>query len=174
LDGSINQVRRPLSLGEYYLNKTANKHAGLVALQANSANEDRAVATGTRNVFRSLGGVVGIAVSTAVYYAVLQNALQQNDTIPEWLRDSVLDGTWSVNDPATKDYESAILSARMQGFRVIFIITVPLMALCLGASFLVDDVVLKGDSAQQERREERDEGQEQRTTGGSTSNEKRG
>ncbi|KAI1053725.1 hypothetical protein LB507_007420 [Fusarium sp. FIESC RH6] len=147
---------------------------GLVALQANSANEDRAVATGTRNVFRSLGGVVGIAVSTAVYYAVLQKALQQNDTIPEWLRDSVLDGTWSASDPATKDYESAILSARMQGFRVIFIITVPLMALCLGASFLVDDIILEGDSAQQKRRDEHGEGQEQATPAESTSNEKRG
>ncbi|KAJ4122719.1 hypothetical protein NW768_010159 [Fusarium equiseti] len=147
---------------------------GLVALQANSANEDRAVATGTRNVFRSLGGVVGIAVSTAVYYAVLQNALQSNDTIPEWLRESVLNGTWSANDPSTRDYEGAVLNARMQGFRVIFIITVPLMALCLGASFLVDDVVLKGDSAQQDRRDEPGEGQKQAATTGSTGNEKRG
>ncbi|RBR03240.1 uncharacterized protein FIESC28_11794 [Fusarium coffeatum] len=146
---------------------------GLVALQANSANEDRAVATGTRNVFRSLGGVVGIAVSTATYYAVLQKALQQNATIPEWLRDSILDGTWSASDPVTKDYESAILSARMQGFRVIFIITVPLMALCLGASFLVDDIVLKGDSAQQERRDESSEGREQATASRLRSDEKR-
>ncbi|KAM0302898.1 hypothetical protein ACHAPM_003683 [Fusarium culmorum] len=72
---------------------------GLVALQANSADEDRAVATGTRNVFRSLGGVVGIAVSTAVHYAVLDKALQTDNTIPEWLRGSVLDGAWSVEDP---------------------------------------------------------------------------
>lgn len=173
MDGYINQASRPL----YFINshsKTANIHPGLVALQANAANEDRAVATGTRNVFRSLGGVVGIAVSTAVYYAVLQNALQQNNDIPEWLRDRVLDGTWSTNDPATKDYESAILSARMQGFRVIFIITVPLMALCLGASFLVDDIVLKGDSAQQGRRDESGEGQDQATAARLRSDEKRG
>ncbi|PTD03095.1 putative transporter C3H1.06c [Fusarium culmorum] len=106
---------------------------GLVALQANSADEDRAVATGTRNVFRSLGGVVGIAVSTAVHYAVLDKALQTDNTIPEWLRGSVLDGA------------CAILKAKMQGFRIIFIVTVPLLALCLGASFLVDDIVLKCD-----------------------------
>ncbi|KAM0240025.1 hypothetical protein ACHAPO_003005 [Fusarium lateritium] len=118
---------------------------GLVALQANSADEDRAVATGTRNVFRSLGGVVGIAISTAVHYAVLDKALQKNKTIPDWLRDSVLDGTWSVQDASTEQHMGAILDARMQGFRVIFIITVPLMALCLGASFLVDDIILKGD-----------------------------
>ncbi|EKJ70087.1 hypothetical protein FPSE_09747 [Fusarium pseudograminearum CS3096] len=77
---------------------------GLVALQANSADEDRAVATGTRNVFRSLGGVVGIAVSTAVYYAVLDKALQTDNTIPDSLRGSVLDGTWSVEDPKTEHF----------------------------------------------------------------------
>ncbi|KAH7003123.1 major facilitator superfamily domain-containing protein [Fusarium venenatum] len=126
---------------------------GLVALQANSADEDRAVATGTRNVFRSLGGVVGIAVSTAVHYAVLDKALQTNNTIPDWLRDSVLDGTWSVQDASTEQYVGAILDARMQGFRVIFIITVPLMALCLGASFLVDDIILKGDVDQNDGRD---------------------
>ncbi|RGP79316.1 hypothetical protein FLONG3_2545 [Fusarium longipes] len=84
---------------------------GLVALQANSADEDRAVATGTRNVFRSLGGVVGIAVSTAVYYAVLEKSLKQNNIISDRLRESVLDGTWSSNDSSSTQYESAILSA---------------------------------------------------------------
>lgn len=62
-----------------------------------------------------------------------------------WLRGSVLDGTWSVEDPQTEQYVSAILKARMQGFMIIFIITVPLRALCLGASFLVDDIVLRCD-----------------------------
>ncbi|KAF4452446.1 hypothetical protein F53441_4726 [Fusarium austroafricanum] len=126
---------------------------GLVALQANSADEDRAVATGTRNVFRSLGGVVGIAVSTAAYYAVLDNTIRKSDTIPEWLHGRVLDGTWAANDPNTEEYASAIFDARMEGFRVIFIMTVPLLASCLLASFLVDDVILKGDMAQAEIRE---------------------
>ncbi|KAL5584460.1 hypothetical protein FOVSG1_013849 [Fusarium oxysporum f. sp. vasinfectum] len=126
---------------------------GLVALQANSADEDRAVATGTRNVFRSLGGVVGIAVSTPAYYATLSKALSQTSEVPEWLRDRVLDGTWAVGDPNTPEFESAIIDARMQGFRVIFITTIPLMALCLLASFFVDDILLKGDAGQGGMRE---------------------
>jgi hypothetical protein len=68
--------------------------------------------------------------------------------VPEWLRDRVLDGTWAAGDPNTREFESAILDGRMQGFRVIFIITIPLLALCLLASFLVDDIVLKGDTSQ--------------------------
>ncbi|KAF5535758.1 major facilitator superfamily transporter [Fusarium mexicanum] len=121
---------------------------GLVALQANSADEDRAVATGTRNVFRSLGGVVGIAVSTAAYYATMSKALSQASAVPEWLHDRVLDGTWVVGDPKTAKFEGAIIDSRMQGFRVIFITTIPLMALCLLSSFLVDDIVLNGDNGQ--------------------------
>jgi hypothetical protein len=132
-----------------------NSNSGLVALQANSADEDRAVATGTRNVFRSLGGVVGIAVSTAAYYATLSKALSQPNAVPEWLRDRVLDGTWAVGDPTTAEIESAIVDARMQGFRVIFVTTIPLMAICLLVSFLVDDIVLKGDTAQLGMREGR-------------------
>lgn len=124
-------------------------------MQANSADEDRAVATGTRNVFRSLGGVVGIAVSTAAYYATLSKALSQPNAVPEWLRDRVLDGTWAVGDPTTAEIESAIVDARMQGFRVIFVTTIPLMAICLLVSFLVDDIVLKGDTAQLGMREGR-------------------
>ncbi|RBA21318.1 hypothetical protein FPRO05_07632 [Fusarium proliferatum] len=127
---------------------------GLVALQANSADQDRAVATGTRNVFRSLGGVVGIAVSTAAYYATLSKHLSpQSNAVPKWLRDRVLDGTWAVGDSNTAEFESAIINARMQGFRVIFITTIPLMALCLLASFLVDDIILKGDTGQGGMRE---------------------
>ncbi|KAF9772489.1 hypothetical protein IL306_009793 [Fusarium sp. DS 682] len=141
-----------------------NFHLGLVALQANSADEDRAVATGTRNVFRSLGGVVGIAVSTAAYYAVLERALHQSHIIPGWLRGRILDGTWAAGDANTKGFEGAILDARMQGFRVIFIMTVPLMALCLLASFMVDDIILKGDRGQFHIRE-RDQGSKQTTTG---------
>ncbi|KAF5674257.1 alpha-L-rhamnosidase [Fusarium denticulatum] len=135
--------------------RLTNSHQGLVALQANSADEDRAVATGTRNVFRSLGGVVGIAVSTAAYYATLRKALSQSSALPQGLRDRVLDGAWTVGDPTTAEFESAIIDARMQGFRAIFITTIPLMALCLLASFLVNDIMLKGDAAQGGMREGR-------------------
>ncbi|OBS25307.1 hypothetical protein FPOA_05840 [Fusarium poae] len=117
---------------------------GLVALQANSTDEDRAVATGTRNVFRSLGGVVGIAVSTATYYAVLSKSL--GEAVPDWVRDTVLDGTWRAGDSGTSEYESNILEARMEGFRAVFIMSVPMMAICLLASLLVADIILKGDN----------------------------
>jgi hypothetical protein len=122
--------------------------AGLVALQANSTDQDRAVATGTRNVFRSLGGVVGIAASTATYYAVMSKAL--GNAVPDWVRDDVLDGSWRIGDSATSEYERDILNARMQGFRAVFIMSIPLMAVCLMISLLVADIILKGDNVSEE------------------------
>lgn len=92
-------------------------------------------------------------MSTAAYYTTLSKALSQTSAVPEWLRDRVLDGTWAVGDPNTPEFESAIIDARMQGFRVIFMTTIPLMALCLLASFFVDDILLKGDAGQGGMRE---------------------
>jgi hypothetical protein len=126
----------------------AHYTAGLVALQANSTDQDRAVATGTRNVFRSLGGVVGIAVSTATSYAVMSKALGK--AVPDWVRDDVLDGSWRISKSGTNEYDRDILNARMQGFRAVFIMSVPLMAVCLIVSLLVADIILKGDNASEE------------------------
>lgn len=122
---------------------TPYANTGLVALQANSKDEDRAVATGTRNVLRSLGGVVGVAVSTAAQYAASDKAMQGK--VPDSLRARVLDGTWRVGEKGTERFENDIMDARMEGYRVVFIMLVPLMGLCLLASFFVADVVLKGD-----------------------------
>jgi MFS family permease len=135
----------------------ADVYVGLVALQANSKDEDRAVATGTRNVLRSLGGVVGIAVSTAAYFAVLGAALRQ--TVPSSLRERVLDGTWRIGEKGTEEFQSDILDARMHGFRIVFIIAVPLMALCLLASLFVADLVLKGDAKKEELQEKNQDSQ---------------
>lgn len=120
---------------------------GLVALQANSSTEDRAVATGARNVLRSLGGVVGVAISSAAQYAAMNAALR--GTVPEWLRDQALQGKWNAGDRDTLAYQADIQRARLEGFRVIFAIQVPLVGLCLLASFFVADVVLKGDVEKQ-------------------------
>ncbi|KAI0966818.1 major facilitator superfamily domain-containing protein [Xylaria arbuscula] len=120
---------------------------GLVALQANSREEDRAVATGTRNVLRSLGGVVGIAISSAARYAAMYETLHQ--TVPDWLCKRVLQGASHAGDQGTMAYEPYIQNALLDGFRVTFIIQVPLVALCFLASFFVADVVLKGDSERQ-------------------------
>ena len=116
---------------------------GLVALQALSRPEDRAVVTSARNLLRSLGGVAGVAISTAVQYAVTQAAARAR--LPADLASAVMDGHWRPGDPATARYDDAVLDARMQGFQAVFALLVPLMALCFLGSFFVSDEVLRGD-----------------------------
>lgn len=112
---------------------------GLVALQALSRVEDRAVATSTRNFLRSLGGVAGVAVSTALQYAVTEKALRSRGSAE--LVGSVMSGRWRVGDGS----DDVVLDARMKGFQAVFALSVPLMAVCLMGSFFVADETLRGD-----------------------------
>lgn len=99
--------------------------------------------TGTRNVLRSLGGVAGVAVSTAAYHSVMASTLGK--TVPETLRKSVLEGSWRPGDEGSERWEADILGARMEGFRTVFIMQIPLMAVCLLGSLFIADLILQGD-----------------------------
>jgi len=109
----------------------------LVALQAHCKPQDRAVATGTRNLMRMLGAVTGLAVSTAVQYAVTQSALPDNGN-------AMVSGT---------EASDVLADAKMKGVRAVFIIMVPLIALCGVGCFFVPDVVLEGDERRVVERE---------------------
>ena len=113
---------------------------GLVALQALSRPEDRAVATSTRNMLRSLGGVAGVAVSTAMQYGITKEAMRAH--VPAELVPAVMDGRWRPDDLSTA-VQDAILDARMKGFQAVFAMLVPLIALCLLGSFFVSDKKLE-------------------------------
>jgi hypothetical protein len=120
---------------------------GLVALQALSRTEDRAVATSTRNLLRSLGGVAGVAISTAVHYETTLSRLKSS--IPSEYVDKVMSGEWHKDDMQPADYET-VMDAQMRGFRVVFAMLVPLITLCFAGSFLVTDKQLQGDKNEDE------------------------
>jgi hypothetical protein len=122
----------------------------LVALQALSKPEDRAVATSTRNLLRSLGGVAGVAISTAVHYAATESAMRGN--VPAEIVSSVMGGRWREDNAQAAQYDTAILNARMKGFQAVFSMLVPFMALCLVGSFFISDEILKGDEKKEARR----------------------
>ncbi|RFU23870.1 hypothetical protein B7463_g12468, partial [Scytalidium lignicola] len=115
----------------------------LVALQALSKPEDRAVVTSTRNMLRAVGAAVGVAVSTAIQYGVMEANLPA--ALPLELRAQVLDGEWQIGDSSAIWTES-ILNAKMRGIRVVFITFVPLIGLCLFGCLLVKDKILSGDA----------------------------
>ncbi|KAJ5618422.1 Major facilitator superfamily domain general substrate transporter [Penicillium herquei] len=115
---------------------------GLVAVQALARAEDRAVATSTRNLLRSLGSVFGIAISTAAQRAVIKSYLNIHHASTEISGDK-------QNHMATREIgsveHSLILDAKMAGFRVVFISLVPLICLCFIGNFWVNDVTLSDD-----------------------------
>lgn len=126
------------------LKLSLNTSAGLVALQTLSRSEDRAVATSTRNLLRALGAVIGVAVSTAAQYAVTASSLRNK--MPQSLLSQVLVGSWQIGESGTEQFEDVILNAKMRGFRVVFIIFVPMMmVVCSLGMIFVSDVPLRGD-----------------------------
>ncbi|RYP24450.1 hypothetical protein DL765_000470 [Monosporascus sp. GIB2] len=128
--------------GVSFVHQPDTREPGLVALQALSRSEDRAVATSTRNLLRPLGGVAGVAVSTAVVYAVTSSALR--DALPPALFARVMDGGWQAGEAESAAFVAAILNARVRGYRVVFVMMTPLVGLCLLGSFFVHDEIRKG------------------------------
>jgi len=125
----------------------------LVALQALSRPEDRAVVTSTRNMLRAVGSAVGVAVSTAIQYGVMSGSLPSN--LPSDIRAQVLDGDWTLGGAGSSEWTDGILDAKMKGLHVVFITFLPLMAVCLIGLLLVKDKVLTGDpKAKQEAKQE--------------------
>ncbi|KAJ9154906.1 Major facilitator superfamily [Pleurostoma richardsiae] len=115
----------------------------LVALQALSKPQDRAVATSTRNLMRNLGAVAGVAMSTAIQFAVMKSSLPS--TLPSGIRGQLMDGSWEIGEPGSEAWESQILDAKMKGIRAVFILMAPLIGLCLLGCVYIPNTVLKGD-----------------------------
>ncbi|OTA57961.1 MFS general substrate transporter [Hypoxylon sp. EC38] len=120
-----------------------NLQPALVALQALSRPEDRAVATSTRNMMRMLGSVFGLAIATTVQFQFMKLGL--SDTVPPALRSRVIEGLWQRGEPGSEMWESAILDAKLNGVHAVFIMTVPMMALCLLSCFFIPNIRLNGD-----------------------------
>ena len=87
---------------------------------------------------RMLGAVTGLAVSTAVQFAVTQAALPGDG--------NALSSVTEASD--------ALADAKMKGVRAVFIIMVPLIALCGVGCFFVTNIILEGDDRQIVDREE--------------------
>lgn len=90
---------------------------------------------------RMLGAVTGLAVSTAVQYAVTKSALPGTSDA-------------AISGPEASDM---LAEAKMKGIRAVFIIMVPLIAICGAGCFLVPNIVLEGDQRQTVDRVERED-----------------
>lgn len=73
--------------------------------------------------------------------------------LPESLKTQVLDGSWSAAEAEEGGdvWVNSILEAKMKGVRAVFIMLIPMMALCLVGCVWVPDRVLRGDEGERAR-----------------------
>ncbi|KAG8631837.1 hypothetical protein KVT40_000977 [Elsinoe batatas] len=97
----------------------------LVALQAGVERKDMAVVTCTRGFLRSLGGVLGLAISGTILNNTLRLSLQRLNLSAEDIR-LVLNARDSINDLTSstqgrEELTRAVLAGYKDGFRIIFL-----------------------------------------------------
>lgn len=106
----------------------------LTALQAHSPLSRRAVIISNRNFFRCAGGAVGLAVSAAVLQATLRASLPEGFG---YLADSTY--VLPTNLAASEEDRERVVDAYMNASNKVFILQIPLIALCLTGCMLIKD-----------------------------------
>lgn len=118
----------------------------MVAVQSQAKKADRAVVISTRNVIRSFGGAIGIAVgSTTVSNSFLSNVKQveQNNTtnIPSSYLRYLERNIYSRFDTSSLNASQTNMVKHMYvcSLRNYFYLLIPFIAVCLITSFLIKD-----------------------------------
>jgi hypothetical protein len=116
----------------------------LVAAQAHSAKHDRAVVISVRNFLRSLGGAVGLALSTAVFSNVLRHRLATT-SVPASIKQSILAAILSVPDLTGLSHaqKEEVLNSYMGASHTVFLMWAPIMGACVLLCVLIRDRGLK-------------------------------
>jgi len=110
----------------------------LVAAQAHSSKEDRAVVISVRNFIRALGGAAGLAISSTIFSNVL-NA--HTKSLPISLQDHIRNENLGTADLSimTEQQKQVVLNAYAAASRAAFILYAPGMAICVLLCFFIKD-----------------------------------
>ncbi len=114
----------------------------LVAAQAHSRKSDRAVVISVRNFLRALGGALGLALSSAIFSNTLKKSLNTLATpLPETVKSGILAAILRVPDLSTLSSieREEVLDSYMAASHAVFIVWLPIMAVCLLLCFLIKD-----------------------------------
>lgn len=85
-----------------------------------------------------------MTIATALQFAVTQTALPSD--LPASLRSQVTAGTWQPGQDETGVWDTVIFEAKMKGFRSVFAMEIPMMALCVVGCLCVPNALLNGDT----------------------------
>ncbi|CAK7904722.1 citrate exporter 1 [[Candida] anglica] len=120
----------------------------MVAAQAQSKKADRAVVISTRNVIRSFGGAVGIAIASTVISNTMYAKIEQGLVNPELIANISKEYLYYMKDHIYNQIEvdkltptqvEIIKSMYMNSMRNYFYLLSPFIGLCLISSFFVKD-----------------------------------
>jgi hypothetical protein len=111
----------------------------LVAAQAHSSKQDRAVVISARNFIRALGGSAGLAIASAIFSNILLESLPASlpQTISNEIRKSIFD--MPNIDDLSADQQQDVKNAYVKAARSVFYLWVGAMGMCLLLMLLVKD-----------------------------------
>ncbi|QRW09746.1 major facilitator superfamily transporter [Ceratobasidium sp. AG-Ba] len=115
----------------------------LVAAQASALPKERAVITGSRNFFRTLGGAIGLVVCTTTKNEVLKTELHKIQDLSSTAVASIIKfGPQALTDSGL---ESAVRHADMSSLHAVFILFFPIAGISAIMSLCLRSVYLQGD-----------------------------
>lgn len=117
--------------------------AALIAAQAHSKKEDRAVVISTRNFLRSMGGAVGLSISGNIFSNILRSNLPSG--VPAELRVAILASIFSVPElsSVSAGTKEDIFEAYLAAIKGVFILWACCIGTCLLLTSLIKDRGLK-------------------------------
>lgn len=118
----------------------------LIALQAHCSKAQRAAVISNRNFLRSSGGAVGLSISAQV----LQSSLRNN--LPPRLTAFAHD-TYAIPPNLSAADEDAIRNAYMTAIRTVFIVSAPMIGLCLALCIFIKDRGLQRPEEREQARQ---------------------
>ncbi|KAJ9616471.1 hypothetical protein H2200_000190 [Cladophialophora chaetospira] len=127
----------------------------LIALQAHSSKAHRAAVISNRNFLRSSGGAIGLSISAQV----LQSSLRNN--LPPRLA-GLAHYTYAIPTNLSAADDDAVRDAYMIAIRTVFIVTAPIMSLCLVLCVLIKDRGLQRPEEREQARQQQQQLDEER------------
>lgn len=140
--------------------------AALVAAQAHSARQDRAVVISSRNFLRALGGAAGLAIASALFSNTLVGHINSVSGVPADVVDEIKSSVFSMPDISglTEEQRIIILDTYTEASRSVFYFWEGCMGLCWLLMFFIKDKGLQrkdetqGNTETASRREDEESG----------------
>ena len=117
----------------------ANHYSALVAAQAHSPKQDRAVVISARNFIRALGGSAGLAIASAIFSNTLVNHIPED--IPENVAMQIQEAIFDVPNTTglTEAQKIMVYDLYAKAARSVFYLWVGAMGLCLALMIFIKD-----------------------------------